>query len=88
MSGSEQLLLAPTPFIIGIPTSFLVVKRNVALPEDVWLVDLDEAKIMPPETSSEGRSTERAFHMNDPFESRSPPLNHHLLSITCISLTI
>ena len=63
MSGSEQLLLAPTPFIIGIPTSFLVVKRNVALPEDVWLVDLDEAKIMPPEASSEGR--EDAFHMND-----------------------
>ena len=24
---------------------FLEVKRNVALPEDVWLVDLDEAKI-------------------------------------------
>ena len=32
MSGSEQLLLAPTPYIIGIPTSFLVIKRNVALP--------------------------------------------------------
>ncbi len=48
MSGSEQLLLAPTPYIIGIPTSFLVVKRSVALPDDVWLVDLDEAKITPP----------------------------------------
>lgn len=55
MSGSEQLLLAPTPYIIGIPTSFLVIKRNVALPDDVWLVDLDEAKIFPPETNSEVR---------------------------------
>ena len=35
---------------------FLEVKRNVALPEDVWLVDLDEAKIFPPETSVEVRN--------------------------------
>ena len=143
MSGSEQLLLAPTPYIIGIPTRgeiqfglkftstcivfrlnganlhrsqkagcgfhatsglylsthqymyrphntgqfplveqfinicclwpelnwcfmpsdvfelcprFLEVKRNVALPEDVWLVDLDEAKIFPPEICSEVRN--------------------------------
>ena len=34
---------------------FLEVKRNVALPEDVWLVDLDEAKIFPPETCAEVR---------------------------------
>ncbi len=41
MNGSEQLLLAPTPYIIGVPTSFLGDKRNIKLPEDVWLVDLD-----------------------------------------------
>ena len=35
---------------------FLEVKRNVALPEDVWLVDLDEAKIFPPEICSEVRN--------------------------------
>ena len=35
---------------------FLEVKRNVALPEDVWLVDLDEAKIFPPETCVEVRN--------------------------------
>jgi hypothetical protein len=46
------LLLAPTPYIIGIPTSFLVIKRNVILPDDVWLVDLDEAKITPPSDMS------------------------------------
>ena len=42
MTGSEQLLLAPTPYIIGVPTSFLDRKRNIRLPEDVWLVDLDK----------------------------------------------
>ena len=42
MTGSEQLLLAPTPFIIGVPTAFLDRKRNIKLPEDVWLVDLDK----------------------------------------------
>lgn len=50
MSGSEQLLLAPTPYVIGLPTSFLQIKRpNRGLPEDVWLVDLDVAQITPPE---------------------------------------
>lgn len=28
MSCSEQLLLAPTPFIIGIPASFLLYKKH------------------------------------------------------------
>eukprot|EP00095_Tigriopus_kingsejongensis_P005098 maker-scaffold161_size295871-snap-gene-0.10 protein:Tk05098 transcript:maker-scaffold161_size295871-snap-gene-0.10-mRNA-1 annotation:"map kinase-activating death domain isoform x3" len=48
MSGSEQLLLAPTPYIIGLPTSFLACKRNMKLPDEVWLVDLDSALIAPP----------------------------------------
>lgn len=28
MSCAEQLLLAPTPFVIGIPASFLMLKKN------------------------------------------------------------
>lgn len=28
MSCAEQLLLAPTPFVIGIPASFLMYKKN------------------------------------------------------------
>lgn len=28
MSSAEQLLLAPTPFVIGIPASFLMYKKN------------------------------------------------------------
>lgn len=41
-----QLLLAPTPYIIGIPSSFLMFKKHFKLPDDVWLVDLDTNKII------------------------------------------
>ena len=41
MNLAEQLLLAPTPYVIGIPASFLMYKNNFMLPNDVWLVDLD-----------------------------------------------
>ena len=42
MNGAETLLLVPTPYIIGIPSTFFATKRNVQLPDDVWLVDLDQ----------------------------------------------
>lgn len=45
---SFKLLLAPTPYIIGVPASFLNFKRNFRLPDDVWLVDLDANKIVKP----------------------------------------
>ncbi|OTF81906.1 hypothetical protein BLA29_012939, partial [Euroglyphus maynei] len=48
MNSAEQLLLAPTPFIIGVPSSFLMYKKNFKLPDDVWLVDLDTNKIIKP----------------------------------------
>ncbi|KDR13172.1 MAP kinase-activating death domain protein, partial [Zootermopsis nevadensis] len=48
MSCAEQLLLAPTPFVIGVPASFLLYKKNFRLPDDIWLVDLDSNKITPP----------------------------------------
>ena len=44
-----QLLLAPTPYIIGVPASFLLYKRHFRLPDDVWLVDLDTNKIIKPQ---------------------------------------
>ncbi|KAK5643903.1 hypothetical protein RI129_007748 [Pyrocoelia pectoralis] len=46
MSCAEQLLLAPTPFVIGLPASFLMYKKNVRLPDDIWLVDLDSNKLL------------------------------------------
>ncbi|XP_043268147.1 MAP kinase-activating death domain protein isoform X4 [Venturia canescens] len=48
MSCAEQLLLAPTPFVIGIPASFLMYKKKFRMPDDIWLVDLDSNKITPP----------------------------------------
>ncbi|XP_053207796.1 MAP kinase-activating death domain protein-like isoform X2 [Panonychus citri] len=48
MKSAEQLLLAPTPYIIGIPASFLMFKRNFRLPNDVWLVDLDSNRVVKP----------------------------------------
>ncbi|XP_059059964.1 MAP kinase-activating death domain protein [Achroia grisella] len=48
MSCAEQLLLAPTPFLIGIPATFLTYKKNFRLPDDIWLVDLDATKLISP----------------------------------------
>ncbi|KAK6619571.1 hypothetical protein RUM43_012328 [Polyplax serrata] len=53
MSCAEQLLLAPTPFVIGIPASFLLYKKNFKLPDDIWLVDLDSNKITPSSNTEE-----------------------------------
>ncbi|BHF66379.1 hypothetical protein SprV_0200939600 [Sparganum proliferum] len=45
LPGAEQILLSPTPFLIGIPSSFLQDKaKNISL-EDVWIADLDSAEI-------------------------------------------
>lgn len=48
MSSAEQLLLAPTPFIIGLPSSFFKFRINFTLPNDVWIVDLDTNKVKRP----------------------------------------
>lgn len=48
MSSAEQLLLAPTPFVIGLPSSFFKFKANFILPNDVWVVDLDSNKVRKP----------------------------------------
>nr|XP_036677215.1 MAP kinase-activating death domain protein isoform X10 [Drosophila suzukii] len=48
LSCAEQLLLAPTPFVIGVPASFLIYKKNFRLPDDIWVVDLDSTKLTPP----------------------------------------
>ncbi|KAJ6639366.1 MAP kinase-activating death domain protein [Pseudolycoriella hygida] len=53
MGCAEQLLLAPTPFVIGIPASFLMFKKNFRLPGDIWHVDLDSNKLTPPSDLSD-----------------------------------
>ncbi|XP_055363540.1 MAP kinase-activating death domain protein isoform X5 [Betta splendens] len=48
MASAEQLLLAPTPYIIGVPASFFLYKSDFKMPDDVWLVDLDSSKVIAP----------------------------------------
>lgn len=48
MASAEQLLLAPTPYIIGVPASFFLYKSDFRMPDDVWLVDLDANKVIMP----------------------------------------
>ncbi|KAE8606611.1 hypothetical protein XENTR_v10010798 [Xenopus tropicalis] len=48
MASAEQLLLAPTPYIIGVPASFFLYKSDFKMPDDVWLVDLDTNKVVAP----------------------------------------
>ena len=51
MPSSEQILLAPTPYVIGIPASFVLLKK-ITLPKDVWVIDLDSNKIFQPKNES------------------------------------
>ncbi|KAL8566179.1 hypothetical protein ACOMHN_034755 [Nucella lapillus] len=51
MASAEQLLLAPTPYLIGVPASFFRYKRDFPLPDDIWVVDLDANKITSPHNS-------------------------------------
>ncbi|KHJ77191.1 DENN domain protein [Oesophagostomum dentatum] len=49
MPSAEQLLLAPTPFVIGVPASFFAHKRIKEVPNDVILVDLDTNHVTVPD---------------------------------------
>ena len=53
MSCAEQLLLAPTPYIIGISGTFFQYKKHFKLPDDVWLIDLDSNRISVPTRADE-----------------------------------
>nr|CAH0111902.1 unnamed protein product [Daphnia galeata] len=53
MSCAEQLLLAPTPYIIGISGTFFQHKKHFKLPDDVWLIDLDSNRISVPSRADE-----------------------------------
>ncbi|KAL1007009.1 hypothetical protein UPYG_G00080650 [Umbra pygmaea] len=69
MASAEQLLLAPTPYIIGVPASFFLYKADFKMPDDVWLVDLDCNKVKAPTNAEhlpplpEPESTELKKHL-------------------------
>ncbi|XP_060532384.1 MAP kinase-activating death domain protein isoform X2 [Cylas formicarius] len=78
MSCAEQLLLAPTPFVIGLPVSFLMYKKNFRLPDDVCLVDLDSNKLhspidIPPLPEPEGTILKN--HLKQAISNLTAPSN-------------
>ncbi|KAK4471000.1 hypothetical protein MN116_006501, partial [Schistosoma mekongi] len=48
MPDAEQLLLAPTPYLIGVPTAFYSARKIFHMPKDVWLADLDTRELSYP----------------------------------------
>ncbi|XP_061854264.1 MAP kinase-activating death domain protein isoform X3 [Colius striatus] len=77
MASAEQLLLAPTPYIIGVPASFFLYKLDFKMPDDVWLIDLDTNRvIVPPNAESlpalpEPEATELKKHLKQALASMS-----------------
>ncbi|XP_078143049.1 MAP kinase-activating death domain protein [Centroberyx gerrardi] len=77
MASAEQLLLAPTPYIIGVPASFFLYKSDFKMPDDVWLVDLDSNKVIAPTNAEilpplpEPESSELKKHLKQALASMS-----------------
>ncbi|KAJ8333980.1 hypothetical protein SKAU_G00412990 [Synaphobranchus kaupii] len=77
MASAEQLLLAPTPYIIGVPASFFLYKSDFKMPDDVWLVDLDCNKVIVPSNAEilpvlpEPEATELKKHLKQALASMS-----------------
>ncbi|XP_048040497.1 MAP kinase-activating death domain protein isoform X22 [Megalobrama amblycephala] len=74
MASAEQLLLAPTPYVIGVPASFFLYKSDFKMPDDVWLVDLDCNKVNAPSNAEllpplpEPEATELKKHLKQLLE--------------------
>ncbi|XP_039082820.1 MAP kinase-activating death domain protein isoform X50 [Hyaena hyaena] len=77
MASAEQLLLAPTPYIIGVPASFFLYKLDFKMPDDVWLVDLDSNRVNAPTNAEvlpilpEPESLELKKHLKQALASMS-----------------
>ncbi|XP_030650292.1 MAP kinase-activating death domain protein [Chanos chanos] len=77
MASAEQLLLAPTPYLIGVPASFFLYKSDFKMPDDVWLVDLDCNKVIVPSNAEmlppmpEPESSELKKHLKQALASMS-----------------
>ena len=89
-----QLLLAPTPFIIGITNDFMKHKQLKKLPGDIWLIDLDSGEVPPPPpvpTSSALHPSYQHHHQGQgsppgaPYDALPEPeasiLRHHLQQV-------
>ncbi|GLD45582.1 MAP kinase-activating death domain protein isoform X1 [Lates japonicus] len=76
MASAEQLLLAPTPYIIGVPASFFLYKSDFKMPDDLWLVDLDSSKVIAPTNAEllpplpEPEAGELKKHLKQPAQNQ------------------
>ncbi|KAM8940254.1 MAP kinase-activating death domain protein isoform 7-T7 [Pelodytes ibericus] len=86
MASAEQLLLAPTPYIIGVPASFFLYKSDFRMPDDVWLVDLDTNKVVVPTNAEllpvlpEPEASELKKHLKQCLHSMSVITQQRLLA--------
>ncbi|KAM4017008.1 MAP kinase-activating death domain protein isoform 14-T17 [Anomaloglossus baeobatrachus] len=86
MASAEQLLLAPTPYIIGVPASFFLYKSDFRMPDDVWLVDLDTNKVVAPTNAEllpvlpEPEASELKKHLKQCLHSMSVITQQRLLA--------
>ncbi|XP_077142907.1 MAP kinase-activating death domain protein isoform X26 [Ranitomeya variabilis] len=86
MASAEQLLLAPTPYIIGVPASFFLYKSDFRMPDDVWLVDLDTNKVVAPSNAEllpvlpEPEASELKKHLKQCLHSMSVITQQRLLA--------
>ncbi|KAM4617214.1 MAP kinase-activating death domain protein isoform 9-T9 [Discoglossus pictus] len=86
MASAEQLLLAPTPYIIGVPASFFLYKSDFRMPDDVWLVDLDTNKVIVPTNAEllpvlpEPEASELKKHLKQCLHSMSVITQQRLLA--------
>ncbi|XP_059675174.1 MAP kinase-activating death domain protein isoform X8 [Gavia stellata] len=77
MASAEQLLLAPTPYIIGVPASFFLYKLDFKMPDDVWLIDLDTNRVIVPSNAEslpalpEPEASELKKHLKQALASMS-----------------
>ncbi|GCC19170.1 hypothetical protein chiPu_0018245 [Chiloscyllium punctatum] len=94
MASAEQLLLAPTPYIIGVPASFLLYKTDFKMPDDVWLVDLDANKVIAPTNAEilpvmpEPEATELKKHLKQCLVSLSVIMQQELATTEKVHFTI
>uniref|UniRef100_A0A8C6JVL2 MAP kinase-activating death domain protein n=1 Tax=Melopsittacus undulatus TaxID=13146 RepID=A0A8C6JVL2_MELUD len=86
MASAEQLLLAPTPYIIGVPASFFLYKLDFKMPDDVWLIDLDTNRVIVPTNAEslpalpEPEATELKKHLKQCLVSMTAITQKQLLT--------
>ncbi|VDD80370.1 unnamed protein product [Mesocestoides corti] len=80
LKGAEQLLQAPSPYIIGIPRNFRDSRPSLQLPKDVLLVDLDTQEALAGLRGLRDETSGVGVSRKDKITSKSHSLNLELNS--------